>query len=79
MATSNAMYRRVVERGLAGRLFGGEPGLVLAHSAARLMESPAPRAEPLGAGPGEADYQPGEAGAAGRAPPGLATAARRRC
>ncbi len=65
MATSNAMYRRVVERGLAGRLFGGEPGLVLAHGAARLMKPLAPRAEPLGAGPGEADYQPGEAGAAG--------------
>jgi CRISPR-associated endonuclease/helicase Cas3 len=65
MATSNAMYRRVVERRLAGRLFGGEPGLVLAHSAARLMDPPAPRAEPLGAGPGEADYQPGEAAAAG--------------
>jgi CRISPR-associated endonuclease/helicase Cas3 len=65
MATSNAMYRRVVKQGLAGRLFGGEPGLVLAHSAARLMEPPSSRAEPLGAGPGEADYQPGEAAAAG--------------
>jgi CRISPR-associated endonuclease/helicase Cas3 len=65
MATSNAMYRRVVKRGLPGRLFGGEPGLVLAHSAARLMEPPSSRAEPLGVGPGEADYQPGEAGAAG--------------
>lgn len=65
MATSNAMYRRVVEKELDQRLFGGQPGLVLAHSAARLMERPAPRTEPLAFGPAEADYARGDEAAAG--------------
>ncbi|MDD5036074.1 MAG: CRISPR-associated helicase Cas3' [Methylococcaceae bacterium] len=54
MATSNAMFRRIVDKGLAQKFFQGEPNWVLAHSASRLepvMETL------LSGGNGEGDYE----------------------
>ena len=54
MATSNAMFKRIVDQGLAAKFFQGEPNWVLAHSASRLK----PVLEALlSGGNGDADYE----------------------
>ncbi|TAN82751.1 MAG: CRISPR-associated helicase Cas3' [Gallionella sp.] len=66
MATSNAMFRRLIDQGLDGQCFIDKcfldtPSLVLAHSASRL----APALEALQAGgDGDTDYDKDEAAAA---------------
>lgn len=53
MATSNAMFRRIVDKGLAEKFFQGEPNWVLAHSASRLKPV---LEELLSGGSNDADY-----------------------
>jgi len=64
MATSNAMHRRIVDKGLHEKLFTEAPAVVLTHGAARLMTATAPRTSVLPDAPAEGDYDKDEASAA---------------
>lgn len=55
MATSNAMYRRIVDKGLAEKFYEDRPNRVLAHSASRL--EPVLEALQSGGRDGDADYR----------------------
>ncbi len=63
MATSNAMFKRIVERKTHLKLYTERPALLLSHSASR-MQQPAGRRDPLTASYPEADYSKDEESAA---------------
>jgi len=58
MATSNAMFRRIVDKGLDGKFYEDRPNRVLAHSASRL--EPVLDALLAGGRGGDANYHPGD-------------------
>lgn len=64
MATSNAMYQRIVDSQIYQRLFDEEPGLVLTHGASRLVQASAMRNGVLPKAPTESDYDQTETSAA---------------